>query len=234
MKRLVITDWCHERIRQIFLADKNAGACETVSACPSDIPDRVGQGKERPLFIDATAGAGKDTLFLCELLGETGGEVLAMDIQELALAKTKRRLEAAGYVALTVADSTYRAELCDATGKKHVRLALRGHEHMDEYFPPETVDLILFNLGYLPGGDHSLATKADTTIPALIKALSLLRPGGLLSLMIYSGGDSGFEERDRVLAWLKELDAQRYVVLVEAFYNRPNNPPLPVFVRKLF
>lgn len=234
MKRLVITDWCHERIRQIFLADKNAGACETASACPSDIPDSEGQGKERSLFIDATAGAGKDTLFLCELLGETGGEVFAMDIQELALAKTKRRLEAAGYVTLTAADTTYQAELRDATGKKHVRLALRGHEHMDEYFPQETVDLILFNLGYLPGGDHSLATKADTTILALIKALSLLRPGGLLSLMIYSGGDSGFEERDRVLAWLKDLDAQQYVVLVEAFYNRPNNPPLPVFVRKLF
>lgn len=262
MKRLVITDWCHERIRQIFLADKNAGACETASACPSDIPDSEGQGKERSLFIDATAGAGKDTLFLCDLLGETGGEVLAMDIQELALAKTKRRLEAAGYVTLTAADTTFSgkvpelkshigsgteildgiratdgtswAELRDVTGKKHVRLALRGHEHMDEYFPQGTVDLILFNLGYLPGGDHSLATKADTTIPALIKALSLLRPGGLLSLMIYSGGDSGFEERDRVLAWLKDLDAQWYVVLVEAFYNRPNNPPLPVFVRKLF
>ena len=234
MKRLVITDWCHERIRQILLADKNVGACEIASAHPSDIPDSEGQGKERSLFIDATAGAGKDTLFLCELLGETGGEVLAMDIQELALAKTKRRLEAAGYVALTAADTAYQAELCDATGKKHVRLALRGHEHMDEYFPQGTVDLILFNLGYLPGGDHSLATKADTTIPALIKALSLLRPGGLLSLMIYSGGDSGFEERDRVLAWLKDLDAQQYVVLVEAFYNRPNNPPLPVFVRKLF
>lgn len=234
MKRLVITDWCHERIRQILLADKNAGACETASACLSDIPDSEGQGKERSLFIDATAGAGKDTLFLCELLGEAGGEVLAMDIQELALAKTKRRLEAAGYVALTAADTTYQVELCDVTGKKHVRLALRGHEHMDEYFPQGTVDLILFNLGYLPGGDHSLATKADTTIPALTMALSLLRPGGLLSLMIYSGGDSGFEERDRVLAWLKDLDAQRYVVLVEAFYNRPNNPPLPVFVKKLF
>lgn len=234
MKRLVITDWCHERIRQILLADKNAGACETASACLSDIPDSEGQGKERSLFIDATAGAGKDTLFLCELLGEAGGEVLAMDIQELALAKTKRRLEAAGYVALTATDGTSWVELRDVTGKKHVRLALRGHEHMDEYFPQGTVDLILFNLGYLPGGDHNLATKADTTIPALIKALSLLRPGGLLSLMIYSGGDSGFEERDRVLAWLKDLDAQRYVVLVEAFYNRPNNPPLPVFVRKLF
>lgn len=73
MKRLVITDWCHERIRQILLADKNAGACETASACLSDIPDSEGQGKERSLFIDATAGAGKDTLFLCELLGEAGG-----------------------------------------------------------------------------------------------------------------------------------------------------------------
>ena len=97
----------------------------------------------------------------------------------------------------------------------------------------KAADLIMFNLGYLPGGDHSLATKPDTPLPALEKALALLKEGGLLSLMIYSGGDSGFEEKERVLAWLRELDPKRYMVLVEAFYNRPNNPPLPVFVRKL-
>ena len=169
--------------------------------------------------VDATAGNGGDTLFLARLVdagGPGGGRVYAFDLQEEALAMTRTRLSKEGY-----------------EEGESLRLILDNHAHMTDHVK-ESLSVILFNLGYLPGGDHSLATKADTTIPALIKALSLLRPGGLLSLMIYSGGDSGFEERDRVLAWLKDLDAQRYVVLVEAFYNRPNNPPLPVFVRKLF
>lgn len=272
MKRFVITDWCHERIRQMFLPDGNTDACGTAFASPSDSPDHEGQGKEKAFFIDATAGTGKDTLFLSELLGENGGEILAMDIQEMALQKTRERLLKNGYTECpgrcsdgkkNVGDmerpgaehvtgcgkdvpgcpekaveqkdeKKNRAVLQDAAGRKRIRLLLRGHEHMDEYVPEGLADLIMFNLGYLPGGDHGLATKPATTLMALTKALRLLKPGGLLSLMIYSGGDSGFEEKKQVLAWLKDLDPQRYMVLVEAFYNRPNHPPLPVFVRKLW
>ena len=97
MKRFVITDWCHERIRQMFLPDGNTDACGTAFASPSDSPDHEGQGKEKAFFIDATAGTGKDTLFLSELLGENGGEILAMDIQEMALQKTRERLLKNGY-----------------------------------------------------------------------------------------------------------------------------------------
>ncbi len=240
MNRFAITDWCQMRIRQML---ENCGV-ETEPCFPL------------PRFIDATAGTGKDTLFLCDLLGEGGGEILAMDIQEMALEKTKARMIKNGYeerleqrpaasddnnggknpgedAAGDSAGENVWALLQDESGRKRVRLVLCGHEHMDEYFPEGSADLIMFNLGYLPGGDHSLATKPDTTLPALEKALALLKEGGLLSLMIYSGGDSGFEEKEQVLAWLRELDPKQYMVLVEAFYNRPNNPPLPVFVRKL-
>lgn len=90
----------------------------------------------------------------------------------------------------------------------------------------------MFNLGYLPGGDHHLATKAETTIEALKKGLTLLCEGGMISLLIYSGGDSGFDEKEQVLQWLKELSDDQYTVLVEAFYNKPNHPPLPVYIIK--
>lgn len=103
---------------------------------------------------------------------------------------------------------------------------------MDKYAQKDSVSLIMFNLGYLPGGDHSLSTKADTTIEALEKGLNLLHEGGMISLLIYSGGDSGFEEKKQVLAWLRELPDDKYTVLVEAFYNKPNNPPLPVYILK--
>ena len=60
--------------------------------------------------------------------------------------------------------------------------------------------------------------------------LVLLKKGGLISLCIYSGGDSGFEERNAVLDWLKNLDSHKYLVIRSDYYNRPNNPPIPVLI----
>lgn len=82
-------------------------------------------------------------------------------------------------------------------------------------------------------GDHNLATKKETSIPALTKALSLLKKGGLLSLCIYSGGDSGFDERDAVLAWLQNLNPRKFLVIKTEYYNRPNHPPVPVMIIRL-
>ena len=168
--------------------------------------------KEPFLCIDATAGTGKDTVFLAKLVGERG-RVISMDIQEMAIEQTKKRL--------------LKERLSD-----RAEVVLDSHVHMDKYAKKDRVSLIMFNLGYLPGGDHSLSTKADTTIEALEKGLNLLHEGGMISLLIYSGGDSGFEEKNQVLAWLRELPDDKYTVLVEAFYNKPNNPPLPVYILK--
>ena len=185
-RRTPITQYCHERIQQMI--------------------------KEPLLCIDATAGTGKDTVFLAKLVGEKG-RVISMDIQEMAIEQTKKRL--------LKERLSNRAEV-----------VLDSHVHMDKYAKKDRVSLIMFNLGYLPGGDHSLSTKADTTIEALEKGLNLLHEGGMISLLIYSGGDSGFEEKNQVLAWLRELPDDKYTVLVEAFYNKPNNPPLPVYILK--
>lgn len=185
-RRTPITQYCHERIQQMI--------------------------KEPLLCIDATAGTGKDTVFLAKLVGERG-RVISMDIQEMAIEQTKKRL--------LKERLSNRAEV-----------VLDSHVHMDKYAKKDRVSLIMFNLGYLPGGDHGLSTKADTTIEALEKGLNLLHEGGMISLLIYSGGDSGFEEKNQVLAWLRELPDDKYTVLVEAFYNKPNNPPLPVYILK--
>ncbi|MDO4977244.1 MAG: class I SAM-dependent methyltransferase [Eubacteriales bacterium] len=186
MKRIAITSWCQQRIRQIM--------------------------PEPKICIDATAGTGQDTLFLCKLTGEDG-EILAMDIQEEALVQASRRIQEAGY-------------------EKKVHFVLDGHQNMDQYMNGKEVDLIMFNLGYLPGGDHSKATIFSTTKEAVEKGLELLREGGLMTIMIYSGGDSGFAERDAMLPFLKELDHKKYTVILEPFYNKPNTPPLPVYILK--
>ncbi len=168
--------------------------------------------KEGAFCIDATAGKGHDTLFLAKLVGESG-HVVAMDIQPAALEASRRLLE-------------------KHQMQHRVDLILDGHEHIKQYAEAEKVDCIMFNLGYLPGGDHHIATKADTTLQALEQGLDLLKPLGMISLAIYHGGDTGFEERDTVLRWLKTLDSKRYTVLVTDFYNRPNHPPLAVQIIK--
>ena len=139
------------------------------------------------------------------------GHVYAFDIQEQALAHTRQKL-------------------LDADVPQNYTLLLESHTNMDHYVQSESVSCIVFNLGYLPGGDHTKATHASSSIEALTKSLSLLKKGGLISLCIYSGGDSGFEERDAVLSWLKNLDSHKYLVIRSDYYNRPNNPPIPILI----
>lgn len=100
-------------------------------------------------------GNGNDTLLLSGLCGEKG-RVLAFDIQEMALANTKARLT-------------------KENAPLNYRLIQDSHANLTQYAEEETADCIVFNFGYLPGGDHNLATKADTSIQAMEKALTLLK-----------------------------------------------------------
>ena len=170
------------------------------------------QVQEGGTYIDATMGKGRDTLFLCEMAKETG-RVLAFDIQEAALCATDRLLKEQGV-------------------RDRAELYLDSHVHMDRYMPPESADGIYFNFGYLPGGDHRLATRGDTSVKAIVAGLSLLKKKGVMALCIYSGGDTGFEEKDMILKHLKKLDEKEYLVILNCFYNRKNDPPMPVFVVK--
>lgn len=169
--------------------------------------------QERDLCIDATAGNGNDTKLLAELVGEQG-KVLAFDIQEQALENTKRLLE--------------QADL-----SSRVELICESHTEMGQYAEAESISCIVFNFGYLPGGDHQLATRKETSIQAICEGLRLLKQGGMMSLCIYSGGDTGFEERDAILEFVKNLDSKKYLVILSSYYNRPNNPPIPVMIMKL-
>ena len=75
--------------------------------------------KEGDLCIDATAGRGNDTAFLCDLVG-AGGHVIAFDIQEDAVESTKELLSAK---ALSDRADVY----------------LESHSEMGKYAAPGTV-----------------------------------------------------------------------------------------------
>lgn len=178
--------------------------------CARFIKEQVEPGD---ICIDATMGNGNDTLLLSRLCGPNG-KVFAFDIQEMALENTSRRL-------------------LQEQAPQNYTLLLQSHEAMSEYAEEGTVSCIVFNFGYLPGGDHTKATRYDSSINAMEQGLRLLKKGGILSLCIYSGGDSGFEERDAILQWLKQLDSKKYLVIKSDYYNRPNHPPIPVLVIKM-
>lgn len=162
--------------------------------------------------IDATAGNGHDTETLCNLVGG-GGKVLAFDIQAQAAENTRLRLERAGLskIGTVVRDS---------------------HANMASYAEAGTVDFIVFNLGWLPGGDHSIFTRAESTVPAINAGLELLKDGGAMSVSIYYGGRSGCEERDALLEFLKTVDNTRFTVLKTEFYNRTGDVPISIFIFK--
>ena len=162
--------------------------------------------------IDATAGRGRDTAYFCSLVGESG-RVLSFDIQQAALDSTAELLEQEGYSA-------------------RAKLILDSHSNMASYAEPESVDAIGFNFGWLPGGDRKIFTMPDTSIAAIEAGLGLLRVGGLMSLGIYYGKESGFAERDGLLAFLPTLDYRKYTVMETHFCNRPNNPSISVFIIK--
>ncbi|MDD6269053.1 MAG: class I SAM-dependent methyltransferase [Oscillospiraceae bacterium] len=173
------------------------------------IDENVSEGD---ICIDATAGRGNDTLHLCKLVGESG-HVTAFDIQQEAVESTKQLLEEHGL--------SHRADVI-----------LKSHSEMDSFFEEESVSLITFNFGWLPKGDHNIFTRKETSIEAIEKGLKLLKNGGIITLIIYYGRETGYEEHDALLKYLPSLDSKKYTVIEMPFVNRSNCPPIPIVIIK--
>lgn len=161
--------------------------------------------------VDATAGNGHDTLFLAQHT-LPGTIVWAFDIQEAALANTARRLAALGL-----------------TDK--VRLIGASHTSLADYVSAP-IDVVMFNLGYLPGASHAVATTATATTEALRLALGLLSEDGLVSIVTYPGYSRGAEEQDAVAGMLSALPQTEFTVACWQILNQVNFPPVLYLVEK--
>lgn len=168
------------------------------------------------LAIDATAGNGHDTLFLAQTVGRTG-HVYAFDVQPTALEQTRRRLAAAGF-----------------SDHQTIHLLQKSHAEMRENIPIEhhgRIAAVMFNLGYLPGADKSLITQTESTRQAMEAGLSLLREGGALTVVAYTGHPGGEEETETVAAVLQSLPIDEFFVEV-TIPPRAHAPRLFVAVRR--
>lgn len=162
--------------------------------------------------IDATMGNGHDTQFLCNAVGPDG-RVYAFDIQKNAVSATETLLRNNGLSDRAV-------------------LVCCGHERMDEYVK-EKVSAVVFNLGWLPGGDHTVTTRWETTKEAVSKALELLLPGGVLVICAYPGHSEGDRERCELSGLLSSLSNKTYNVLHQVFLNAGAGAPECFVIQKL-
>jgi SAM-dependent methyltransferase len=183
--------------------------------------------------VDATVGNGVDTLFLAERVG-AGGAVFGFDIQTAALEQAMAKLEKAGCAAhIWRGDASASASM--GASMNTVRLLLASHEHMTKHIPQEwhgRLSAVMFNLGYLPGGDHRIMTKPDSSVRALEAAFSLLSPGGIITVVIYTGHEGGTEEELAVRHWALGLDQKIAQVLDYRFINQQHKPPYLIAICK--
>jgi SAM-dependent methyltransferase len=163
--------------------------------------------------VDATCGNGNDTLFLAELVGPHG-TVWGFDIQKESLETTNALLESAG---------------C----RDRVELIFDGHEHIAK-FVTGPLDAVIFNLGYLPGGDKECVTRPRETVAALVQGAELLAPGGRICIVLYTGHPGGTEEANAVESWASELSAKEFHAWHCRQMNRSAAAPSLLLVEKVY
>ena len=161
--------------------------------------------------IDATCGTGQDTVMLARAVGENGS-VYAFDIQKSAHLLTEARLKAHGIA--------------------NVHPVMQSFVSMSDHIPEKSASAVVFNLGYLPGGDHSVTTVADTTLEGLEAALRTIRPGGIVTVVMYDGHEEGAEEKKAVLEWAEKLDQSRYHVAYVSLLNQKKHPPKILWITR--
>ena len=141
--------------------------------------------------IDATLGNGHDSAFLAIKVGE-GGQVFSFDIQENSITNSRELLTGANLI-------------------KRCTLKLSSHANMDKEIPEKyhsKISTVMFNIGYLPGSNKTITTNANSSIIACKKALTLLKPNGLISLIIYPGHSEGKIEAQKITEWINSLDKE--------------------------
>jgi len=147
--------------------------------------------------VDSTLGNGNDTDFLSNYFEK----VYSFDIQEIAIKNYSLKEQ------------------------KNVVLINDSHEFIKEYIK-EYVDVFIYNLGFLPGGDKKITTICDSTIKSLKAALDILNPKGVILIAAYPGHEEGKREAEEVLNYTKSLPKNTYGVMLHSFINRENAPML--------
>lgn len=157
----------------------------------------------KEVAIDGTLGNGYDSDFL----SENFKKVYSFDIQEEACNKYKEKN-------ITNVD------------------VIHDSHHLFKNYIKENVDCIMYNLGFLPGGNKEVTTMHTTSLKSIECGLEILNSGGIMTICIYRGHNEGKIEESCILDFLKILPKNKFGVMTHAYLNRQENSPLLVIVEK--
>lgn len=159
--------------------------------------------ENKEVAIDGTLGNGHDTDFL----SINFNKVYTFDVQKEACES---------YVQKNVAN---------------VSVINESHHLFNEYINQE-VDCIMYNLGFLPGGDKGITTMHETSLESIKIGLELLRSGGMMTICIYRGHNEGKKEESCILSYLENLNKSKFGVMTHSYLNRADNAPVLVVIEK--
>jgi hypothetical protein len=164
------------------------------------------------VVVDATCGNGHDSLALAQLaLTDEQGHLYGFDIQSAAIANTHKRLQ----------ENLSQARL------ERISLHCRSHSHLAEVLPKDCRPaLIVYNLGYLPGGDKSHTTMLESTMESIVQAQMLVAEDGMVSITCYPGHPEGLREESALLELVSALCPQVWNCCHHRFVNRQRAPSL--------
>lgn len=156
--------------------------------------------------VDATCGNGNDTLILATLVGSEG-RVIAIDTQLKAIEATREKL-------------------ASSTGLPTVELNHDSHDNLTRIVEgASSIRVIVFNLGYLPGGDTRIVTQSESTTSAIGQALDLVDVDGAVLVTLYPGHAGGSVEAREVDILVSKLDPKRFSVARYQWINQSSTHP---------
>lgn len=159
--------------------------------------------ENKNIAIDGTLGNGYDTDFLADKFNK----VYAFDVQNVACENYKNKK------------------------KENVNVINDSHHKFKEYIN-ENVDCIMYNLGFLPGGDKNVTTMHETSLQSIKDGLEILNSGGLMTICIYRGHNEGKKEESCILDYVINLPKNKYGVMEHSFLNRSEVAPRLVVIEK--
>ena len=168
--------------------------------------------REGEPVVDCTVGNGHDALFLAERIGRTGF-LFGFDVQQEAIEATGARLREGGI------------------DPERYLLIRDSHRKIGEYVPGG-IGAVVYNLGYMPGGDRAVVTDGETAVASVDSALRLIRPEGVVSITLYYGHEGGREEAQGLLDYVRTLDHGNFKVLHLNYPNFPKDPPSILLIQR--
>ena len=195
--------------------------------------------------FDGTAGNGHDTLFLAQCVGPTG-RVLAWDIQPLAIERTAALLAKYGisWVELKLGDHAEFETLLPRVSDWPVRCGDTFFNVSEKLFRHDLSDTLrnvspqfaaaIFNLGYLPASDRTISTTTTQSLRAISASVERLAPGGILTVLAYTGHAGGREEAEAIHNFLRGMSfGDFHLDEVPIPGGRSSPPRLFALVRRL-